>query len=282
MEAMPLRTEAKEDESIPFETEKNNESVNGQEEETELSDDEYEYEGDDDDDDTGNVGFLVDNPGHIIAESREHEQWTEEAIAMSVKIDQQKTSGKKRLAHDLYRIMKLDKAETGIEISPASEDHFDIWNIELSGFDQDSSLAKDLYVLGLSAVKLEMSFPDDYPFQPPFVQVKSPRFARSTGFVMSGALCMELLTKDGWNPINDIESVIVSIRSLLVEGGGRLAEAQNMDAEKYNNLLKTQKPKACSNSTNLEYSTKEARDAHKYLTGFHEEHGWSDHWARKG
>merc|ERR1740139_1767662 len=32
---------------------------------------------------------------------------------------------------------------------------------------------------------------------------------------------MELLTPEGWNPVNDIESVIVSIRSLLVVGAGR-------------------------------------------------------------
>lgn len=45
---------------------------------------------------------------------------------------------------------------------------------------------------------------------------------------MNGALCMELLTKDGWNPINDIESVIVSIRSLLVVGEGRLQAAASI------------------------------------------------------
>lgn len=266
------------------------ESVNEEEEETEYSDDEYEYQGDDDDDvgDATSVEFLVDNPDQIIAQSREQKSTTEKAFAMSVQMDQQKTSGKKRLAHDLYRIMNLDASETGFCITPAQEDRFDIWNIELSGFDEDSHLSKDLHVLGLDAIKLQMSFPDEYPFQPPFVQVKSPRFARNTGYVIKGALCMELLTADGWNPINDIETVIVSIRSLLVEGKGRLEQAQQMDAKKYDDLLKAPSPKPCSTSSSttttaaLEYSSKEARDAHKYLTDIHVNHGWSDHLVRKG
>lgn len=48
---------------------------------------------------------------------------------------------------------------------------------------------------------------------------------------MNGALCMELLTNEGWNPVNDIESVIVSIRSLLVVGDGRLSAASHITGE---------------------------------------------------
>ena len=54
---------------------------------------------------------------------------------------------------------------------------------------------------------------------------------------MSGAICMELLTKDGWNPINDIESVIVSIRSLMVVGGGRIEIATEMPKDAYKKAL---------------------------------------------
>ena len=94
----------------------------------------------DDGGNVGNVDFLVDNPDQIVAKSREQKHTMEEAFAMSVKMDQQKTSGKKRLAKDLYRIMQLDTTETGFDISPESEDRFDVWNIDLSGFDKDSQL----------------------------------------------------------------------------------------------------------------------------------------------
>jgi ubiquitin-conjugating enzyme E2 Q len=42
---------------------------------------------------------------------------------------------------------------------------------------------------------------------------------------------MELLTNEGWNPVNDIESVIVSIRSLIVVGDGRISAAEQFWGE---------------------------------------------------
>ena len=47
--------------------------------------------------------------------------------------------------------------------------------------------------------------------------------------------------QDGWNPVNDIESVIVSIRSLLVVGDGRLQTAYEMNESKYQARLKASK-----------------------------------------
>jgi ubiquitin-conjugating enzyme E2 Q len=162
---------------------------------------------------------------------------TRDAVKMSLRAEKETTGGKRRLAQDLYRIMNQDTVEAGFSLEPSQEDSMDKWTIKLFKFDQDSNLAKDMLVLGLQSIELEMAFPDQYPFEPPFVRVVRPRFKRQTGFVMNGALCMELLTKDGWNPINDIESVIVSVRSLLVVGDGRLEAAFNLAESKYNSLL---------------------------------------------
>jgi ubiquitin-conjugating enzyme E2 Q len=62
---------------------------------------------------------------------------------------------------------------------------------------------------------------------------------------MNGALCMELLTTDGWNPVNDIESVIVSIRSLLVVGDGRLEAATQLESDEVR-AAATRKKKAAA------------------------------------
>ncbi|KAL7571072.1 hypothetical protein ACA910_003785 [Epithemia clementina (nom. ined.)] len=167
-------------------------------------------------------------------------QWkepTREAVNMSLRAEKETSGSKRRLAQDLYRIMNKDTEETGFSLQPSKEDCMDKWTIKLFQFDDDSNLAKDMLVLGLDAIELEMSFPDQYPFEPPFVRVVQPRFKRQTGFVMNGAICMELLTKEGWNPVNDIESVIVSVRSLLVVGEGRLEAAYNLPESKYNSLL---------------------------------------------
>merc|ERR1719276_706200 len=135
----------------------------------------------------------------------------------------------------------------------------DNWKVNLFNFDEDSELQKDLLVLGVDHVELEMKFPDQYPFEPPFVRVVKPRFKRQTGFVMNGALCMELLTKDGWNPINDIESVIVSVRSLLVVGDGRLQAASDLTKARYETLLATAQQEKLSSGGNGEPEQKKAR-----------------------
>jgi ubiquitin-conjugating enzyme E2 Q len=224
------------------------------------SDDSYEYE---DDDDVAFSGFLVptaapltasrsssvepariveedgvsDSKGPEESQKRKWKEPTRAAVNMSLRAQSESTGGKRRLAQDLYRIMNQDTEEAGFSLQPKSEDSMDSWVIKLFQFDDDSNLAKDMKVLGVEHIELEMKFPDQYPFEPPFVRVSKPRFKRQTGFVMNGALCMELLTKDGWNPINDIESVIVSIRSLLVVGDGRLHAAAELTESRYEALL---------------------------------------------
>jgi len=179
-------------------------------------------------------------------ESERKQKWrepTRAAVNMSLRAEKEKTGGRRRLASDLYKIMMADTKEAGFSLEPCDEDSMDKWCIKLFDFDEDSNLAKDLMVCGMDHVQLEMGFPDQYPFAPPSVRVVTPRFRARTGFVMSGALCMELLTNDGWNPINDIESVIVSIRSLMVVGDGRLQATADMGREAYKKAVETMSKK---------------------------------------
>lgn len=238
-------------------------------------------------------------------------QWKEPsraAVNMSLRAERETSGGKRRLAQDLYKIMMGDTTEQGFSLTPSNEDSMDKWKIVLFGFDADSNLAKDLKLIGMDGVELEMSFPEQYPFSPPFVRVTRPKFKRQTGFVMNGALCMELLTSEGWNPINDIESVIVSIRSLLVVGDGRL---EATDAVRASDA--TMKKRSCSDASSLlppvkkirqqsnekknvepakpltasqigSYSAAEARQAYSHLSDYHKKKGWdsSGWWAKKG
>jgi len=244
------------------------------------------------------------------------------AVSMSLRAQQETSGSKRRLAQDLYRIMNQDTEEAGFSIAPQSEDSMERWTIKLFQFDPDSNLAKDMLVVGIDHVALEMKFPEQYPFEPPFVRVVKPRFKRQTGFVMNGALCMELLTKDGWNPINDIESVIVSIRSLLVVGDGRLQAVAELSKARYESLLATAQqekqniednrdrdPQSQTESrcepehkkarTDIEekkqsglpkknqggsYTATEAQSAYSHLSDYHKKKGWdtSGWWARKG
>ncbi len=69
-----------------------------------------------------------------------------------------------------------------------------------------------------SGVTLSFKFPQLYPFEPPFVFVKSPRFSlEATNITSSGAICCEYLTKSNWLPAISIENLIVQIFSLIIE-----------------------------------------------------------------
>jgi len=120
--------------------------------------------------------------------------------------------------------------------------------------------------------------------------------------------------------VNDIESVIVSIRSLLVVGDGRLEAAFNLPEAKYKSLLEdasSEKPAAkpsaedSANSAKRKreeekdaqkkaaaadqqrrmvrdqggsYSVSEAEAAYSHLSDYHKKKGWdtSGWWSRKG
>mmetsp|Transcript_20100 Transcript_20100/g.29830 ORF Transcript_20100/g.29830 Transcript_20100/m.29830 type:complete len:337 (+) Transcript_20100:168-1178(+) len=284
---------------------------------------EYEYE---DEDETNYGGFLetaARDPGPARIEddsptastdtkTTTAAKWKEpskEAVTMSLRAERETSGGKRRLASDLYKIMMADTQEAGFSLEPKSEDCMDKWIIKLFQFDEDSNLHKDMVVLGIDHIELEMSFPDQYPFEPPFVRVVRPKFKKQSGFVMNGALCMELLTKDGWNPVNDIESVIVSIRSLLVVGDGRLSAAVDMPSNQREALLAQRSSKKRDRDEGVDgneqprksskteptfgksgkiavgsYSAAEAQAAYAHLSDYHKRKGWdtSGWWRKKG
>ena len=68
----------------------------------------------------------------------------------------------------------------------------------ISSFDPDSALYNDLALFkekeGKDSILLNMTFKENFPFEPPFCRVISP--VVSGGYVLAGgAICMELLTK---------------------------------------------------------------------------------------
>ena len=91
------------------------------------------------------------------------------------------------------------------------------WNIHLFHVDRTSDLWRDMRDLHVRAIQLNMAFPENFPFSPPFLRVLSPRIER--GFVMEGgAICMELLTPRGWASAYTIEAIIMQFAASLVKG----------------------------------------------------------------
>lgn len=109
------------------------------------------------------------------------------------------------------------------------------WIVELHSFDPTLPLAQDMRKHDIKSIVLELRFGKDYPMAPPFVRVIRPRFlifaAGGGGHVTAGgAMCMQLLTNDGWSAVSSIESVLVQVRMAItsldpkparLERGGR-------------------------------------------------------------
>ncbi|EHB07293.1 Ubiquitin-conjugating enzyme E2 Q1 [Heterocephalus glaber] len=128
---------------------------------------------------------------------------------------------------DIYRSQSFKGGNYAVEL--VNDSLYD-WNVKLLKVDQDSALHNDLQILkekeGADFILLNFSFKDNFPFDPPFVRVVSP--VLSGGYVLGGgAICMELLTKQGWSSAYSIESVIMQISATLVKGKARVQFGAN-------------------------------------------------------
>lgn len=62
--------------------------------------------------------------------------------------------------------------------------------------------------------KLSFVFPTTYPYAPPTVLFKTPIFHPNVDF--SGRICLDIL-KDKWSAVYNVQSVLLSLQSLLGE-----------------------------------------------------------------
>ena len=62
--------------------------------------------------------------------------------------------------------------------------------------------------------KLVLQFPNNYPYAPPNVTFKTPIYHPNVDF--SGRICLDIL-KDKWSAVLNVQSVLLSLQSLLGE-----------------------------------------------------------------
>ncbi|KZC08186.1 PREDICTED: ubiquitin-conjugating enzyme E2 Q2 [Dufourea novaeangliae] len=162
---------------------------------------------------------------------------------------------------DIYRSESFKKGMYSIELV---NDSLYEWNIRLMCVDPDSPLHSDLILLkereGKDSILLNMLFKETYPFEPPFVRVVYPMI--SGGYVLiGGAICMELLTKQGWSSAYTVEAVIMQISATLVKGKARI-QFQGSGST----------AKVCGGQG--QYSLARAQQSFKSLVQIHEKNGW--------
>lgn len=156
-----------------------------------------------------------------------------------------------RLMKELRDIYKSESYKNGGYSVELVDDSIYEWNVNLHHIDPDSDLYKDLQKFqetnGRDGIILNFRFKETFPFEAPFVRVVSPvikgvcvhvyndiLFLNSKcymfyilimvgGYVMpGGAICLELLTSDGWSSVYTVEAIIMQISSSLVKGKGRI------------------------------------------------------------
>ncbi|XP_076067261.1 ubiquitin-conjugating enzyme E2 Q2 isoform X3 [Oratosquilla oratoria] len=166
-----------------------------------------------------------------------------------------------RLMKELRDIYRSDSFKKGVYKVELVNDSLYEWNVKLIIVDSDSPLHNDLILLkekeGIDHILFNFLFKETYPFEPPFVRVVQPVI--SGGYVLvGGAICMELLTKQGWSSAYTIEAVIMQIAATLVKGKARI----QFGANKVGKVSMGQ------------YSLARAQQSFKSLVQIHEKNGW--------
>lgn len=136
-------------------------------------------------------------------------------------------SASDRIMKDLRAIYKSESFKNGHYTVDIVNDNIYNWKVEILQVDSDSPLFSDLKKLkskgksGNASIELQLLFKDRFPFDPPFVRVVKPIL--TGGFVFGGgAICMELLTKQGWSSAYSVESLIMQIIATLCRGKTRI------------------------------------------------------------
>lgn len=137
------------------------------------------------------------------------------------------SSTTKRLMNELRTLSKIQEttppAELGWHVPVDSIENVYQWIVELHSFHTFTPtlpLATDMTSRGIKSIVLEIRFGSDFPFSPPYIRVIRPRlllFQQGGGghVVMGGAMCMELLTADGWSSVLGMEGVLLQVRMAI-------------------------------------------------------------------
>jgi ubiquitin-conjugating enzyme E2 Q len=134
------------------------------------------------------------------------------------------SKGQVKLLHEYKNIINKDPNILGFKVIIENDDLYK-WIVKIFKFDDNFPITQDMKKYNIDTINLELSFPQTYPFQPPFIRVLNPRFKYKTGHILSdGGICIELLTPSGWSSVYTIESILIQIKALIIEGDGRIDE----------------------------------------------------------
>ncbi|KAI5307598.1 Ubiquitin-conjugating enzyme E2 11 [Ascosphaera atra] len=132
----------------------------------------------------------------------------------------------KRLQSELMQLMM--SPSPGISAFPNADGNLLSWTATIAG--PTETPYENL------TFKLSFEFPTNYPYAPPTVHFKTPIYHPNVDF--SGRICLDIL-KDKWSAVYNVQSVLLSLQSLLGEPNnasplnGQAAELWDNNPEEY-------------------------------------------------
>jgi len=137
----------------------------------------------------------------------------------------------KRLGKELQKMH--DKLPPGIQLVRA--DDFQTWLMDIQVVDANPLYEGETY-------RLKFSFSPQYPIEAPevtFVQDTEHAIPWHPHIYSNGIICLDLLDRSGWSPVHNVESVCVSLQSMLTSNTKKERPQGDDNFVRYN----TQRPR---------------------------------------
>lgn len=115
-----------------------------------------------------------------------------------------------RVVSDTFDVRNIDDTSRG-------------WVVRVQAVQCPPNLQRVMKKARASHMEFGITFPDDFPFAPPFVRVVAPEFVPQTGHILQGGgVCTKMLSDGEWRPTTQVSTVINSILHLIDEGGPQI------------------------------------------------------------
>ncbi len=132
----------------------------------------------------------------------------------------------KRLMREYGLVSKSDPEKLGFRAKMKDDSNINIWYIEMFRVDNEK-LQTQMEKLNIPFIQMEITFKDNYPFEPPFVRIVYPHFVERKGHItIGGSFCVDILTTQKWSSANSIETLMTALKLIMLAGKAEIDESK--------------------------------------------------------